>query len=164
MEFGRSEGRTWLGKGDATEGQRPWEPQGWVWRLASTALAVAWMGFIFYLSSLPPADLPRQIEAFAWLDELRPVAGHLVLYGVLGPLLLVSLWSWVTGSAYRLRWPLIAISFGTLYGVMDEYHQSFVPGRSPSAFDVFIDGVGVVASVASLWYVVGAVRHRRAQG
>jgi len=161
MLFGRRKGDAPLEKGDATVGQWPWELCQWVWRLVSTVSAVAWMWLIFCLSSSSPADLPQQLEAFAWLGKLRDPLGHLALYGVLGPLLLVSLWSWVTGSTYQLRWALIAMGFGVLYGVTDEYHQSFVPGRSASTFDVFIDGVGVVVGVAGVWYVVETVLVRR---
>ena len=161
MLFGRRKGDVLPGKGGVTVGQGSWGLCRWVWRLVATVSAVAWMGVIFYLSSSSPADLPRQIETFSWLGKLRDVVGHLVLYGVLGPLLLVSLWSWVTRSTYQLRWALIAVGFGVLYGVMDEYHQSFVPGRSASTFDVFIDGVGVVVGVAGVWYVVETVLVRR---
>ena len=161
MLFGRSKGYVPPEKGNATIGQGSWGLCRWVWRLVATVSVVAWMGLIFYLSSSSPADLPRQIEAFSWLGKLRDVVGHLVLYGVLGPLLLVSLWSWVTRSTYQLRWALIAVGFGVLYGVIDEYHQSFVPGRSASTFDVFIDGVGVVVGVVGVWYVVETVLVRQ---
>lgn len=145
-------------------GQRSRGLYRWIRRLVSTVPAVAWMGLIFHLSSSSPADLPRLIEAFAWLGKLRDVVGHLVLYGVLGPLLLLCLWNWVIGSTYRLRWALIAIGMGVLYGVTDEIHQSFVPGRSASAFDVLIDTVGVAGGVVGVWYVVRAVRHWRVHG
>tara|TARA_Y100000310_G_scaffold330494_1_gene402246 strand:+ start:290 stop:685 length:396 start_codon:yes stop_codon:yes gene_type:complete len=41
------------------------------------------------------------------------------------------------------------------YGLSDEIHQFFVPGRSCALFDVFLDGVGVV--FASLVYGVRLV-------
>jgi len=133
----------------------------WVWRLVSTGLAAAWMGFIYQLSSSSPADLPRLVEAFSWLGDLREVLGHLALYGVLGPLLLASLWSWMTGSNHRLRWALVAMGLGTLYGALDEIHQSFVPGRSASAFDVLVDSIGAVVGVAGTWYTVVALADGR---
>lgn len=101
------------------------------WGLA----ALAWMGFIFWLSAQP--DLPRAPEP--WLDKVVKKSGHVVLYGVLAWLYLGAL----RGNgllSHRMR--LLAFGLAVLYGVTDEVHQSFVPGRTPSPVDVFIDGVG----------------------
>ena len=38
---------------------------------------------------------------------------------------------------------MMALSLGVLYGVSDEWHQSFVPNRRASAQDVAADGLGV---------------------
>ncbi len=37
-----------------------------------------------------------------------------------------------------------------VYAATDEYHQSFVPGRSSSVWDVLIDGLGVLLTLALL--------------
>ncbi|MGL4945175.1 MAG: VanZ family protein [Fusobacteriaceae bacterium] len=37
---------------------------------------------------------------------------------------------------------LEVLGFVGLYAMSDEFHQSFVPGRGPSVFDVMIDGCG----------------------
>lgn len=40
-----------------------------------------------------------------------------------------------------------------LYGISDEYHQSFVPGRDVGALDVLADGVGGFLAVqVLLWW------------
>lgn len=36
-----------------------------------------------------------------------------------------------------------------LYGVSDEWHQSFIPYRGAKITDVLIDGIGIV--IMSLW-------------
>ena len=124
----------------------------WVWRLISTVSAAGWMGFIFYLSSYSPVDLLPRVEQFSWLGKWREVVGHLVLYGVLGALLLITLWSWVVASSHKIKWALLAICLGILYGVLDEYHQSFVPGRTATAIDLFVDVLGVTIGVmGSSW-------------
>jgi hypothetical protein len=124
----------------------------WVWRLISTVSAAGWMGIIFYLSSYSPVDLLPRVEQFSWLGKWREVVGHLVLYGVLGALLLITLWSWVVASSHKIKWALVAICLGILYGVLDEYHQSFVPGRTATAIDVFVDVLGVTIGVmGSSW-------------
>ncbi len=49
---------------------------------------------------------------------------------------------------------LISVLAATLYGVSDEFHQYFVPGRCASAGDLFIDMIGSScgAAVAALFY------------
>ena len=104
------------------------------------------MSLIFYLSSQSPTELPSR-DQLDWLGDYIDIVGHLVLFGVLGLLLLFTLWSWAGGSVERLLWVVAAISLSTVYGVLDEYHQSFVPLRSPSAFDVLVDSIGAGVSV-----------------
>ncbi|MCA9424620.1 MAG: VanZ family protein, partial [Candidatus Omnitrophica bacterium] len=40
------------------------------------------------------------------------------------------------------KWILIAIALSALYGISDEFHQSFVPERTSDIFDWFADLVG----------------------
>jgi VanZ family protein len=97
---------------------------------------VAVMAGIFLLSSrshLPDLDGGRDIQS---------VVGHFVAYGALGASLAVLLrslgWS-------PLRSLLVAIVLATLYGVTDEFHQSFVPNRSTDPKDVLVDFLGATA-------------------
>lgn len=43
------------------------------------------------------------------------------------------------------RYPMWAFAIGSLYGVTDEIHQLFVPGRSGEWRDMLIDSAGVLA-------------------
>lgn len=43
---------------------------------------------------------------------------------------------------------LLAVALCTLYGLSDEYHQSFVPGRDASAGDVLKDFSGALLGAA----------------
>ncbi|MDO8750652.1 MAG: VanZ family protein [Dehalococcoidia bacterium] len=121
------------------------------------------MRYIFYLSSLSPSGLPHQLEVFSWLGKLRDVVGHMALYGVLGMLAMVALVALVgvAGATRQARWALVAVGLGVLHGVLDEYHQSFVPGRSASAMDVLVDSVGMTLGLACAWYAVRMVAERR---
>ena len=97
--------------------------------LVSWGPAVFWAAALFVLSSRP--DVPG--PSFPFADKV----GHLGLYGILGTALA---WGAVrSGSAGRWRW----VGVGTLYGVSDEWHQSFIPGRSAEFADVGADAVGV---------------------
>ena len=58
-------------------------------------------------------------------------------------------WSFWRGTDFNdtRRWGVWLLAM--LYAVSDEYHQFFVPGRHPSAFDVlFYDNLG---ALSSLW-------------
>ncbi len=96
--------------------------------------ALLWMGAIFALSSIPGALLP---EAGG---EPRNLLVHLAEYAILASLLLRA-----TGGK---EFPSGAISFG--WAVLDEWHQSFVPGRACSLLDLTVDMLGF-AVVLILW-------------
>ncbi len=66
---------------------------------------------------------------------------HALVFGLLAFLLLKSLhkFSFANGRIILFGVGLVVI----LLGVMDEWVQSFVPGRTASLMDVLADGVGV---------------------
>jgi VanZ family protein len=43
-----------------------------------------------------------------------------------------------------------AVVGAALYGVTDEFHQSFVPGRDASVFDLIVNTIGATVAVV-LW-------------
>ena len=45
----------------------------------------------------------------------------------------------------------LSVVLSILYGVFDEIHQVFVPGRSAGFFDIFVDSVGVFIAGGILW-------------
>ena len=55
-----------------------------------------------------------------------------------------------------------AVFFCILYGVSDEFHQSFVPGRTPDAMDLVADGVGAAIGVGALTLLKAAWGRRSA--
>ena len=124
---------------------------------------VVWMGLIFYLSSLPgvmPDDVnAHPIEAVVGYGRggFRSYVGHIVLYGVLAALIQAVLWGWNLGL--RVRWMIIAAITASLFGVTDEYHQSFVVGRDASGLDLLVDTAAATMSAILLWAVaIGRLR------
>lgn len=101
------------------------------------------MGTIFFLSHQPGTDF--QLPPLPGLDKL----GHGVLYGLLAAAALYA----VPRKTLRVksgRAGLLIILFCLLYGVTDEYHQSFIPGRVASIGDLMADGTGA-AVLVFLW-------------
>jgi VanZ family protein len=56
-------------------------------------------------------------------------------------------------SGWRLRWAIYALAIAAGYSALDEFHQSFVPSRTASAWDSLLDTVGATTSqiVLGMW-------------
>ena len=113
----------------------------WKWWLPVVMYAL----FIFALSSAVyhPGETPCSTKDF-----------HFVEYSVLGLLLCVA---WC--SAFTVKgWTALAarvLPLGILYAASDEFHQSFVPGRTAAFADVLLDTASLCVGMA----VFIAVRH-----
>ena len=42
---------------------------------------------------------------------------------------------------------LITVVIGIIYATLDEFHQSFSPGRTPKITDIYIDTLGVILGI-----------------
>lgn len=102
---------------------------------------VVWMAVLFRLSSVPGSSLPGRFGTL----------GHFVTYAILGALLVLALG--------RGRQPgttiALAVMIASLYALTDEFHQSFVPLRTPDVADWGVDTLG---SFAGAWAVVWLAR------
>ena len=65
---------------------------------------------------------------------------HLVVFGILGFLVMGTLQTPQNGYRQQQLW-LVALAV-MLYGISDEFHQYFVPGRSVDVYDVLADALG----------------------
>lgn len=93
---------------------------------------------IFVFSAQPSSNLPH----FDWLDRVVKKGGHVLGYALLA----LAYWR---GLQYRTDKRWIAWLFAVLYAVSDEVHQSFVPGRSASIWDIVVfDNLG---AFLALW-------------
>jgi len=109
------------------------------------------MGTIFFLSAQPGDNL--SLALLPGIDK----AAHAVAYGMLALTVLFA-FSEDHRKNHLRTVMLLTLIFCVAYGVSDEFHQSFVPGRSPSVFDIVADCFGAVA--ASLIYVKRRERGR----
>jgi VanZ like family len=122
-------------------------------RLTFWGPVLAQMALIFVASSIPYVD--------ALPGGFSDKTVHFWVYGVLGLLVFRAL---AGGSMRGLTWPHAgaAILFAMLYGVSDEFHQAFVPGRTPDVRDVAADTLGA-AGVVLVMLLVGTSLVRRRQ-
>ena len=73
-------------------------------------------------------------------------AGHFVEYAILALLLFRALRRHEAASPGKAA--LLSLIASVLYGMSDEFHQSFVPNRQPSPWDVAMDGLGAATALA----------------
>ncbi len=112
----------------------------WV-RLAGVLL---WAMFVWWLSSKPGsalANLP--------FGSLVANSGHVALFGILGGLLFFA---WTGPLAGRFCW---SAGIAAAFGIVDELHQTWVPGRSSSVADVLSDVSGAVLGSCVLMWTLG---------
>ena len=111
------------------------------------------MGIIFYLSHHQPGDfasLPQfigiDLPQFTGIDKLY----HIIAYGSLAGAFLYSLHPF-SHSSNRSVIAIVVVLFCTVYGISDEFHQYFIPGRVVSFWDVMADGLGALLVV--IWWL-----------
>ena len=113
------------------------ERYSWIALVISLAIAV----FIFYISSLTFGSGGGNGS------NLKAMTYHVFIYLLFSFFLCVAL---VKGKYPKLVFFALLIS--VIYGISDEIHQFFVPGRYLSGFDIFLDSLGTLAG--ALIYVV----------
>jgi VanZ family protein len=130
---------------------------------------VIWLLFISYASSdsfsagntsriigplvlwLFPDASPERLAMVHFI--IRKLA-HFTEYAILG-FLAARAFRTSTQPAIQGHWFLISLALIVIYALLDEYHQSFVPSRTPSLFDSLIDMAGGLTALL-------LVRRRRA--
>lgn len=96
-------------------------------------ITVCYMGLIFYLSSIEGTGLPSLTKG---LDKIL----HICIYGGLAFLSRRSF----SKSGIKRHAFLLSFILAVIYGISDEIHQSYVPGRDVSVGDIFADALGAL--------------------
>jgi VanZ family protein len=95
-----------------------------------------------------------------WLHALVRKSGHVVEYFIFSLLLLRAVRAGRRGL--RLNWTLAIILIVGAYASLDEYHQSFVPGRTAAVSDVLLDtSAGVLAQAIAAMFIVRSENRRK---
>ena len=139
--------------------------------------AAAWCGVLFYLSgqnALESSALSLRVTRFVLrvfpslpftVEELQPILRDMAHFGIfalegllLGMAMMTSFKPWALGG-------LLAELCCAIVAVFNEYHQSFVDGRSCEAQDMLVDAgggaTGVLFAVLLLALAFGLARRRR---
>lgn len=105
---------------------------------------------IFFFSHQPSTS--SVLQSF----PLSSVIGHCGGYGLLALLLYRAINGGFAVFQVRAAW--LTLMLAVLYGISDELHQSFVPGRQPAAADVAVDGLGAALALGAVWIYAAWVR------
>lgn len=110
------------------------------------SILTAYCGLIFWLSSRSGIPAPH---LFPHQDKLV----HFALYAIMGWLA----WRFLR-HLFEQKTVLIwaTIGFCSLYGITDEYHQSWVANRTSDPWDWLADTLG--AAVAAVWVASDKMR------
>lgn len=106
-------------------------------RLIRAAPALAWAVLIALISHRE--KLPQTTLSFEGLDKLV----HALVYAILALLCLFA-----AGWPRTLKAMFSVWFLATCYGLSDEIHQMFVPGRSADVWDLVADSAGALFAVA----------------
>jgi VanZ family protein len=82
---------------------------------------------------------------------------HVTEYAILASLLFRAL---CQGRDHFRRAAAIALAISAISAALDEFHQSFVPSRTGSPYDVAIDIAGALAGLLIYW---GVIRNRKSK-
>jgi len=109
--------------------------------------AILWAAAIFTLSSIEQIKVSH---FFAWDFALKKLA-HISEYAILFTLVL---------RATNRNW-IQSFIITMAYAVSDEFHQSFVPGRSPTVIDLGLDLSGVNIAGYIIWKLTQIPKKKR---
>lgn len=123
-------------------------------RIAQWLPPLLWMALIFAMSSRSTIPTAPGIS-----QQLLAAAGHVVVFAILAILLFRALDGHVPSTQRRAG---LAWLTTTVYGISDEFHQSFVPGRYATIDDVILDAVGAAIGLLVYSYATRWLANRQA--
>lgn len=120
---------------------------------SASSVASLWLPVLLYMAAIFSASSLSEVPG-----GISVVPDTLLHGTVYAGLALVSLravaggqWAGVTGAALAMAWMI-----ATGYGVTDEWHQMYVPGRTTELRDLLNDAIGaaVALGLAGAWAMV----------
>ena len=101
---------------------------------------VLYCSFIFWLSSKPSLPMPM---FFSHQDKIH----HMGAYFIMG----ILAWRFFNGLFSKPTVViLVSLGFCSFYGISDEWHQSYVPGRDADILDWLADTLGALIALVTI--------------
>lgn len=112
---------------------------------------------LFIATSLSTQSLPKP---FVFNDKVA----HFLAYLFLSFLVTLTLWSQEKLKLLKRRYFFFSIAIVILYGVLDEIHQSFIPGRSCEFLDWIADTSGAIIGTLFATILIVKIKQRIENG
>lgn len=141
---------------------------------------LVWMGIIFYLSSQPASQsnelssgitkmiidfvsgvVPGSAPELINLNHIIRKNAHFIAYFILGVFTVNALY---LNRLKETRAFFMSLTISVAYAALDEFHQTFVPGRSGELRDVLIDSMGALVGIALYLLVMRFALNDRKRG
>lgn len=113
--------------------------------LVYVPLIIYWI-MLFTATSLPAANLP----SVAISDKIK----HFGAFFGLSVLLSLTLLYQNKNLLFKNYFLAAALVISSIYGLLDEIHQSFVPGRNSEFLDWVADSLGAAVGVFVVFYLL----------
>lgn len=101
---------------------------------------VVYAAFIFLVSSLPGKDIPGLFPG-------QDILFHLAEYAFFSFLICRAISRYYPQQVDKKR-KLYVFILVFIYALTDEFHQSFVPGRTAALMDIIIDNLGSLIGIS----------------
>ena len=93
------------------------------------------------------------VETIHTVQLVARKAGHLTGYAILAALIWRARQEGFFANGWNTKSAWFAELCATIYAVSDEWHQSMVPTRMGSAWDVLLDAIGAALGLATIWVI-----------
>ena len=146
-------------------------------------LSLLYAAMIFYLSSQSDISVPAGIFEIPFLHTIkdylensglyfvidlveysyyqRDKIAHMFLYFGFGIFLHLTFKN-SENKFLRKYAAIFAVILGFIYGITDEIHQLYVPGRTASVHDLLADGIGVIiAQILFILFILLNLKNRK---
>ena len=114
--------------------------------------AILVMAGISVLSVLPPNN--SLLKSFDFSDKIK----HFIAYLVLG----ITFCMWISSRKWLAKpvfWGIIIVVLCSIFGICNEYFQSFIPGRFGNDLrDMAVNFAGGLVSVFLYFFAVKAIK------
>jgi VanZ family protein len=108
-------------------------------------LPVILWALVIFLFSAKHAVSVSQIDI---TDFVVKKCAHIIEYAVFTTLLYRALYA---SGVSKKKAGIYSVILAVIYGLSDEFHQSFTPGRDPKLRDVLFDTTGAITAIYSVW-------------
>ena len=82
--------------------------------------------------------------------SILPVVYHFIVFFLFSFFLLATIKG---NKKLKISYVIITLILSVIYAILDEFHQSFIPGRDASVKDILTDSAGIILSFLVYIYI-----------